>query len=87
MKRVITGERDGRSFLAHVGDVEAVSSHGFQMRLMWGEDNLPAALPTSADQPMHDGNSFPPPNGVRMTLIHFLPTRKWESQQVARWTR
>ena len=86
MKRVITGERDGKSFFAHVGEVDAVASHGFQMRLMWGEDNLPAVLPTSAEAPAHDGNFFPPPSGVRMTLIHFLPDARQRTQQVAHWT-
>ena len=45
MKRVITGERDGKSFFAHVGEVDAVASHGFQMRLMWGEDTQPQSCP------------------------------------------
>ncbi|MCW2785380.1 MAG: cupin [Marmoricola sp.] len=73
MKRVITGERYGTSYLAHVGEVEPVVSHGFEMRLMWGQDALPLQLPTTAESPSHDGQFFPPSDGVRMTLIHFLP--------------
>jgi hypothetical protein len=73
MKRVITGERDGRSYLAHVGDVEPVESQGFRMRLMWGQDPIPLRLPTTAEEAAHDGQYFPPPDGVRVTLIEFLP--------------
>jgi hypothetical protein len=73
VKRVITGERDGKSFVAHLGEVEPVVSHGFEMRLMWGQDPLPLQLPTAAESPSHDGQLYPPANGVRMTLIHFLP--------------
>ncbi len=73
MKRVITGERDGVGYFAHVGEVEAVSSHGFRMELMWGTDELPFRLPTTADLEEHAGGFFPPPHGVRMTLLHFLP--------------
>jgi hypothetical protein len=73
MKRVITGEKDGQSYFAHVGDVEALESHGFVMRLAWGQDSLPMTLPTSAEIPEHDGQLFPPADGVRMTHIVFLP--------------
>lgn len=73
MKRVVTGERDGHSYLAHSGEVEAVTSHGFEMRLMWGHDALPLQLPTTAEHPSHDGKFFPSASGVRITMIHFLP--------------
>jgi hypothetical protein len=73
MKPVITGEKDGRSYFAHVGEVDAIESDGFVMRLGWGQDNLPLMLPTSAERPEHDGSLWPPADGVRMTHIVFLP--------------
>ena len=33
MKRVITGEKDGRSYFAHVGEVDAIESDGFVIGL------------------------------------------------------
>jgi mannose-6-phosphate isomerase-like protein (cupin superfamily) len=73
MKRVITGEKDGRSYFAHVGEVDAIESDGFVMRLGWGQDHLPLTLPTSAESAEHDGSLWPPADGVRMTHIVFLP--------------
>ena len=55
-----------------MGEVDAVESHGFVMRLCWGQDNLPLTLPTSAENAEHDGSLWSPADGVRMTVV-FLP--------------
>jgi hypothetical protein len=73
MKRVITGERNGRSRVAHLGDVGPVESRGFRMRLMWGTDGLPLQVPTSAADPDPVKEFYPAVDGMRVVLIEFLP--------------
>ena len=57
------GRRTGGLYFAHVGEVDAIESDGFVMRLGWGQDNLPLTLPTSAESPEHDGSLWPPADG------------------------
>jgi mannose-6-phosphate isomerase-like protein (cupin superfamily) len=73
MKRVITGERDGRSVFAHVDDVELAFSDGLGVGLYWGSDQIPFSLPIRADEGQPVEGFFPGPQGVRMTLCSFMP--------------
>lgn len=73
MKRVITGERDGKSYFAEVGSVDPVSAHGFEVWQLWGHDAVPYQLPLDGSRAYGEG-AFPGPAGVRMTLTHVLPT-------------
>ncbi|CUR58893.1 conserved hypothetical protein [metagenome] len=73
MKRVITGERDGKSVFAHVDEIELVSSHGLGAGLFWGADKIPFQLPIDATDGSPVDDFFPGPEGVRMSLCSFPP--------------
>ena len=73
MKRVITGERAGKSVFAHVDEIEMIDSHGLSAGVFWGADKIPFKLPIAAVDGTPFTNFLPGPDGVRMSLCSFPP--------------
>jgi hypothetical protein len=75
MKRVVTGERDGRAVFVDVTDVQEVEpilTFGMDIRTVWGVDGTPR-IPVDGSEPPHVGGAYPSPGSVRVTLIKFGP--------------
>jgi hypothetical protein len=70
IRRVITAEQEGRGVFARVEEVEPV--HGaVEIFRAWGWDKLPTLPVHGAD--WTPGTQFPPPGGVRVTVVEFPP--------------
>src|SRR4051794_29387220 len=73
MKRVITGERDGKEVfldVTEIGERDALVTSGIDIWGMWGQD-VPPVLPYEGGAPFEPGDFHPGPGGIRMTLIRF----------------
>jgi hypothetical protein len=75
MKRVITGEQNGKAVITEVTDVQTVEpvfAQNMDIRNLWGRDGVPT-LPFDGSDTSHSGGFYPPPGSVRITLIKFGP--------------
>lgn len=72
MRRVITGDRDGRSAVSRVEEVAPISAPlfgGLVFHNIWGDDGVPV-LPSAGGEPAHT-TYFPPRGGYRVISLEF----------------
>lgn len=75
MKRVITGEKNGKAFFVDVTDVDEVDpilALNMDIRTLWGVDGTPR-IPVDGSIPPAMEGAYPEPGSVRITLIKFGP--------------
>src|ERR687885_98369 len=71
IRRVVTGQRDGRSVFISDEEVEPVAISGLEFHRIWGSDAL-VQLPTDGTQPQ-PRLYFPPPGGFRFAFFSLPP--------------
>jgi hypothetical protein len=75
MKRVVTGEQDGRSLFLDVTDVDTMDPvvvQNMDIHLLWGYDKTPTA-PFPGPGNDHEGGFYGKPDQLRVVMIKFGP--------------
>lgn len=75
IRRIVTGDRDGRSVVVSDEIVDPVSVTAFpgaEFSLVWGMNSAPVVAAPSPDEPAFDPY-FPPAGGARLVLLSWAP--------------
>ena len=83
-RRIVTGERDGRSFYATVAEVQPiVRDNGTKYWGIWGADDV-THLPNDGS-PNYVQTFFPPPHGYRVHFVEFPAAGSPPVEPVGEW--
>ena len=75
IRRIVTGDRDGRSVVVSDEVIDPVSVKAFpgaEFSLVWGMNSAPVVAAPSPDEPAFDPY-FPPAGGARLVLLFWAP--------------
>ena len=77
VRRIVTGERDGKSIVVSDGPVPSTHDFaavpGFQTTLVWAGSEVPCIPHTGDDPATCTASMLPSPHGSRVILVQFPP--------------